>query len=334
MEQRNIRAAITAIEAYLPDYILTNEELSRMVDTSDEWIVSRVGIHERRILKDKDKGMTYMAIKAVKTLMDKNGIEPGEIDGVICSTVTPDMVFPASAAIISNACGIKNALSFDMNVGCAGFIHAFKTASLYIESGFCKKMLVVSGEKMSSIIDYTDRNTCPLFGDGAAAVLLEPCADGNGLQDAILRSDGVGKEFLHMKAGGSLRPASIETVTAREHYVYQDGKNVFKWAVSKMADVSIEMMERHGLDPKKIYFLPHQANLRIIDAVGNRMGISPDRVLINIDKRANTSSATIPILIWDNKHNFLKGDDLILSSFGAGFAWGSLWVKWAVDCMK
>ncbi len=305
-----------------------------MVDTSDEWIVSRVGIHERRILKDKDKGMTYMAIKAVKTLMDKNGIEPGEIDGVICSTVTPDMVFPASAAIISNACGIKNALSFDMNVGCAGFIHAFKTASLYIESGFCKKMLVVSGEKMSSIIDYTDRNTCPLFGDGAAAVLLEPCADGNGLQDAILRSDGVGKEFLHMKAGGSLRPASIETVTAREHYVYQDGKNVFKWAVSKMADVSIEMMERHGLDPKKIYFLPHQANLRIIDAVGNRMGISPDRVLINIDKRANTSSATIPILIWDNKHNFLKGDDLILSSFGAGFAWGSLWVKWAVDCMK
>ncbi len=305
-----------------------------MVDTSDEWIVSRVGIHERRILKDKDKGMTYMAIKAVKTLMDKNGIEPGEIDGVICSTVTPDMVFPASAAIISNACGIKNALSFDMNVGCAGFIHAFKTASLYIESGFCKKMLVVSGEKMSSIIDYTDRNTCPLFGDGAAAVLLEPCADGNGLQDAILRSDGVGKEFLHMKAGGSLRPASIETVTAREHFVYQDGKNVFKWAVSKMADVSIEMMERHGLDPKKIYFLPHQANLRIIDAVGNRMGISPDRVLINIDKRANTSSATIPILIWDNKHNFLKGDDLILSSFGAGFAWGSLWVKWAVDCMK
>ena len=318
----------------MPDYILTNEELSRMVDTSDEWIVSRVGIHERRILKDKDKGMTYMAIKAVKTLMDKNGIEPGEIDGVICSTVTPDMVFPASAAIISNACGIKNAMSFDMNVGCAGFIHAFKTASLYIESGFCKKMLVVSGEKMSSIIDYTDRNTCPLFGDGAAAVLLEPCADGNGLQDAILRSDGVGKEFLHMKAGGSLRPASIETVTAREHFVYQDGKNVFKWAVSKMADVSIEMMERHGLDPKKIYFLPHQANLRIIDAVGNRMGISPDRVLINIDKRANTSSATIPILIWDNKHNFLKGDDLILSSFGAGFAWGSLWVKWAVDCMK
>ena len=305
-----------------------------MVDTSDEWIVSRVGIHERRILKDKDKGMTYMAIKAVKTLMDKNGIEPGEIDGVICSTVTPDMVFPASAAIISNACGIKNALSFDMNVGCAGFIHAFKTASLYIESGFCKKMLVVSGEKMSCIIDYTDGNTCPLFGDGAAAVLLEPCADGNWVQDAILRSDGVGKEFLHMKAGGSLRPASIETVTAREHFVYQDGKNVFKWAVSKMADVSIEMMERHGLDPKKIYFLPHQANLRIIDAVGNRMGISPDRVLINIDKRANTSSATIPILIWDNKHNFLKGDDLILSSFGAGFAWGSLWVKWAVDCMK
>lgn len=334
IQDTKVRAAITAIEAYLPEYILTNEELSHMVDTSDEWIMTRVGIKERRILKEPGVGMSYMAIKAVKTLLEKNNIEPSEIDGIICSTVTPDMVFPSTAAIISNACGIKNGISFDMQVGCAGFIHAFKTAALYIESGFCKKMIVVSGEKMSSIIDYTDRNTCPLFGDGAAAVLLEPCADGNGLQDAILRSDGVGKEYLHMKAGGSIKPATHETVDAREHFVYQDGKNVFKWAVSKMSEVSLEMMDRHGLNPNEIYFLPHQANMRIIEAVGNRMGMRPDRVLVNIDKRANTSSATIPILLWDNKHLFLKGDNLVLSSFGAGFAWGSIYLKWAVDNMK
>lgn len=334
MNEHKIRAAITAIEAYLPDYILTNEELSHMVDTSDEWIVSRVGIHERRILKEPGAGMTYMASRAVKALLEKNNIDPSEIGALICSTVTPDHVFPSSAAIIANECGIKNAMTFDMNVGCAGFIHAFKTMSLYIESGFVKKALVVSGEKMSSIIDYTDRNTCPLFGDGAAAVLVEPCADGNGLQDAILRSDGIGKQYLHMKAGGSVKPASHETVDAREHFVYQDGKNVFKWAVSKMADVSCEIMERNGLDPNNIWYLPHQANLRIIEAVGHRMGISPERVLINIDKRANTSSATIPILIWDNRRLFQKGDNLILSSFGAGFAWGALWIKWAVDNMK
>lgn len=334
MKEEKIRAAITAIEAYLPDYVLTNEELSRMVDTSDEWIMTRVGIRERRILKDPDKGMTYMAVKAAKTLLEKNNIDPSEIGAVICSTVTPDMVFPASASIIADACGIKNAMSFDMSVGCAGFIHAFKTMSLYIESGFIKKGIVISGEKMSSIIDYTDRNTCPLFGDGAAAVLVEPCADGNGLQDAILRSDGVGKQYLHMKAGGSLRPASHDTVDAREHYVFQDGKNVFKWAVSKMSEVSAEIMERNGLQPNDVYYLPHQANLRIIEAVGNRLNIRPDRVLVNIDKRANTSSATIPILLWDNKRLFQKGDNLVLSSFGAGFAWGSLWIKWAVDGMK
>ena len=334
MKEQKIRAAITAIEAYLPDYVLTNEELSHMVDTSDEWIMGRVGIKERRILKEPGAGMTYMASRALKTLLEKNNIDPSEIGAVICSTVTPDHVFPASAAIVAESCGIKNAMSFDMNVGCAGFIHAFKTMSLYVESGFVKKGVVISGEKMSAILDYTDRNTCPLFGDGAAAVLVEPCADGNGLQDAILRSDGVGKQYLHMKAGGSVRPASHETVDAREHFVYQDGKNVFKWAVTKMADVSCEMMERNGLNPKDIYFLPHQANLRIIEAVGNRMGISSDRVLVNIDKRANTSSATIPILMWDYKKNFLKGDNLILSSFGAGFAWGSLWIKWAVDGMR
>lgn len=328
---KKIRAAITAIEAYVPDYILTNEELSTMVDTSDEWIMSRVGIRERRILKGKH-GMTFMAVKAVKALLKKNNIDPSEIGAIICSTVTPDMVFPSSASIIAGECGIVDAMTFDMNAACAGFIHALKTASLYIESGFCKKILVVSGEKMSSITDYTDRNTCPLFGDGAGAVLLEGRTDGTGVQDAILRTDGVGKDYLYMQAGGSLHPASHETVDKRQHYIYQDGKNVFKWAVTKMADVSAEIMERNNLQPEDVaYLLPHQANLRIIDAVANRMGIDKDtKVLINIDMYGNTSSATIPILMWDNQTKFKKGDNLILSSFGAGFAWGSVWLKWSI----
>lgn len=328
---KKIRAAITAIEAYVPDYILTNEELSTMVDTSDEWIMSRVGIRERRILKGKH-GMTFMAVKAVKALLKKNNIDPSEIGAIICSTVTPDMVFPSSASIIAGKCGIVDAMAFDMNAACAGFIYALKTASLYVESGFCKKALIVSGEKMSSITDYTDRNTCPLFGDGAGAVLLEGRTDGTGLQDAILRTDGVGKEFLYMYAGGSLHPATHETVANRQHYIYQDGKNVFKWAVTKMADVSAEIMERNNLQPDDIaYLLPHQANLRIIDAVANRMGIDKEtKVLINIDMYGNTSSATIPILIWDNQSKFKKGDNLIFSSFGAGFAWGSVWLKWSI----
>ncbi len=334
MNKNNITAAITAVEAYMPDTKLTNEELSRMVDTSDEWIMTRVGIKERSILKEEGAGMTYMASRAVKTLLEKNNINPAEIDGVLCSTVTPDMVFPASASIVCNECGIENAMSFDMNVGCAGFIHALKTASLYIESGFCKKMLVISGEKMSSIIDYTDRNTCPLFGDGAAAILLEASEDGCGVQDAILRSNGIGKKFLHMKAGGSICPASAETVAERQHYVFQDGRNVYKWAVSKMVDVTTEIIERNGIDKSKMYFLPHQANMRIIEAVGSRLELAEDRVLVNIVNRANTSSATIPILIWDNKSRFKKGDELVLTSFGAGFAWGSIYLKWAVDDMK
>jgi 3-oxoacyl-[acyl-carrier-protein] synthase-3 len=304
-----------------------------MVDTSDEWIMSRVGIRERRILKG-EHGMTFMAVKAVKALLEKNNVDPSEIGAIICSTVTPDMVFPSSASIIAGECGIVDAMTFDMNAACAGFIHALKTASLYIESGFCKKALIVSGEKMSSITDYTDRNTCPLFGDGAGAVLLEGRTDGTGLQDAILRTDGVGKEFLYMYAGGSLHPATHETVANRQHYIYQDGKNVFKWAVTKMADVSAEIMERNNLQPEDIaYLLPHQANLRIIDAVANRMGIDKDKdtkVLVNIDKYGNTSSATIPILIWDNQSKFKKGDNLIFSSFGAGFAWGSVWLKWSI----
>ena len=327
-----MRAAITGIEAYIPSYILTNDELSNMVDTTDEWIMTRVGIHTRHILKEQNEGMSYMAERAVKKLLEKTNTDPSEIGALICSTVTGDMVFPATASIIADKCGIVNAMTFDMNVGCAGFIHAFKTMSLYIESGFCKKAIVVSGEKMSSIIDYTDRNTCPLFGDGAAAVLVEGRNDGTGLQDAILRSNGIGRQYLHMVAGGSQRPASHETVDKRLHYVYQDGKNVFKWAVEKMSEVSAEIMERNGLTPDDIaYLLPHQANMRIIDAVANRMGISKeDKVLVNIERFGNTSSATIPILMWNKQELFKKGDNLILSSFGAGFAWGSLWIKWSL----
>ena len=327
-----MRAAITGIEAYIPSYILTNDELSNMVDTTDEWIMTRVGIHTRHILKEQNEGMSYMAERAVKGLLEKTNTDPSEIGAIICSTVTGDMVFPATASIIADKCGIVNAMTFDMNVGCAGFIHAFKTMSLYIESGFCKKAIVVSGEKMSSIIDYTDRNTCPLFGDGAAAVLVEGRTDGTGLQDAILRSNGIGRQYLHMVAGGSQRPASHETVDKRLHYVYQDGKNVFKWAVEKMSEVSAEIMERNGLKPEDIaYLLPHQANMRIIDAVANRMGINKeDKVLVNIERFGNTSSATIPILMWDKQKLLKKGDNLILSSFGAGFAWGSLWVKWSI----
>ena len=332
MDTQKMRAAIIGIEAYIPPYILTNDELSNMVDTTDEWIMTRVGIHTRHILKEPNEGMSYMAERAVKGLLEKTNTDPSEIDAIICSTVTGDMIFPATASIIADKCGIVNAMTFDMNVGCAGFIHAFKTMSLYIESGFCKKAIVVSGEKMSAVIDYTDRNTCPLFGDGAAAVLVEGRTDGTGLQDAILRSNGIGRQYLYMVAGGSQRPASHETVDKRLHYVYQDGKNVFKWAVEKMSDVSAEIMERNGLTPDDIaYLLPHQANMRIIDAVANRMGISKeDKVLVNIERFGNTSSATIPILMWNKQELFKKGDNLILSSFGAGFAWGSLWIKWSL----
>ena len=321
MDTQKMRAAIIGIEAYIPPYILTNDELSNMVDTTDEWIMTRVGIHTRHILKEPNEGMSYMAERAVKGLLEKTNTDPSEIDAIICSTVTGDMIFPATASIIADKCGIVNAMTFDMNVGCAGFIHAFKTMSLYIESGFCKKAIVVSGEKMSAIIDYTDRNTCPLFGDGAAAVLVEGRTDGTGLQDAILRSNGIGRQYLHMVAGGSQRPASHETVDKRLHYVYQDGKNVFKWAVEKMSDVSAEIMERNGLTPDDIaYLLPHQANMRIIDAVANRMGISKeDKVLVNIERFGNTSSATIPILMWNKQELFKKGDNLIFDSISHDF---------------
>ncbi len=326
-----IRAAITAVEGYVPDYILTNDELSRMMDTSDEWIMTRIGIKERRMLKEEGKATSDMAAIAVQNLLKNNNINPEDIDGVICCTVTPDMHFPATASIVADKCGIHGGMSMDMNVGCSGFIYGLKTASLYVESGFCKKLLLIGAEKMTSAIDYQDRATAPIFGDGAAVVLLEPTEEEVGVMDAILCSDGVGRKHLHMKAGGSLKPASHETVDAREHFVYQEGQAVFKWAVSKMADVSVEIMERNGLSAESIdYLLPHQANIRIISAVGHRMEIPEDKVLVNIEKYGNTTSATIPLLMWENQHKFKKGDNLILTSFGAGFSWGAIYVKWAI----
>ncbi|HWB24787.1 MAG TPA: beta-ketoacyl-ACP synthase III [Chitinophagaceae bacterium] len=323
-------AAITAIGGYVPEYRLTNKELETMVDTNDEWIRSRTGIEERRILKGEGKGSSDMAVPAIEEILRKKNLDPKEIDCIICATVTPDMVFPATANIIADKIGAVNAWGFDMSAACSGFLYALTTGATFIESGRYKKVIVVGVDKMSSIIDYTDRNTCILFGDGAGAVLLEPNTEGYGLLDSILKSDGSGREFLHMKAGGSLKPASIETVTAREHYAYQEGKTVFKFAVVGMADVSAEIMERNHLTADDIAWLvPHQANLRIIDATAKRMGLSTEKVMINITRFGNTTAATIPLCLWEWESQLKKGDNLILAAFGGGFTWGATWVKWA-----
>ncbi len=330
--QEKIRAAITGIGAYLPNYILTNDELSQMVDTSDEWIMTRIGIKERRILRDKDKATSYLGVKAVEDLLRRTNTKPEEIDFLLLATVTPDMQFPATANIISDIVGLKNAFSFDMNVGCSGFLYALVTAAQFIETGKVKKAIVLGAEKMSTIVDYTDRTVCPIFGDGAAAVLLEPNFEGYGIIDSILRIDGSGRVHLHQKAGGSLRPASRDTVDKRWHYIYQEGQPVFKAAVSQMADVSVEMMERHNLTADDIaYLVPHQANLRIIDATARRMGLSKDKVMINIHKYGNTTAATLPLCLYDYESKLKKGDNLILATFGAGFSWGSIYLKWAYD---
>ncbi len=329
------RAIITGVGAYYPDYILNNEELSRMVDTSDEWIMTRVGIRERRILKDPTKGSAWMGAQAVNQLLEKTGTKPEEVDLLICATVTPDMHFPANAQVISDMVGIKNAFGFDLNAGCSGFLFGLVTATQYVESGRYKKVVFVGCEKMSVITDYTDRKTCPLFGDAAAAVLLEPTEEGLGVMDHILRSDGMGRDHLFMKAGGSLNPPSIETVTNREHYIFQDGQFVFKHAVTNMADTAVEIMEKNGLKPDDIAWLvPHQANLRIIDATGRRMGLEPEKVMVNIQKYGNTTSATIPLCLYEWENQLHKGDNLILAAFGAGFTWGAVWLKWAYDPKK
>lgn len=327
---KKINAAITGVYSALPEYVLTNEELSKMVDTTDEWIMTRIGIKERRILKDPNTATSDIGSEAVMGLLKKTNTSPDEIDLLICATVTPDMQFPATANIISDKVGIKNAFSYDLNAGCSGFVYALATASKFIETGAYKKVIVVGAEKMSSIVDYTNRSTCPIFGDGAGAILLEPNTEGMGIQDMILQSDGVGRIHLHQKAGGSLKPASHETVDAKEHFIYQEGQPVFKWAVSKMADVSVEIMKRNNMTSDDIAWLvPHQANLRIIEAVASRMKLDPAKVMINIREFGNTTSATIPLCLWQWENQLKKGDNLILSSFGAGFTWGSIYIKWA-----
>jgi len=327
-----IRATITGIGAYVPEYILTNEELSKMVDTTDEWIMTRIGIKERHIIKEKGEGSSFVGAKAVKELLKKTNTSPEEIDLLICATVTPDHQFPATANIISDKVGIKNAFSFDLNAGCSGFLYALTTASKYIESGYCKKVIVVGAEKMSSIVDYTDRSTCPIFGDGAGAVLLEPTTEDHGIIDIKLQSDGVGKVHLHQKAGGSVAPSSHETIDARQHFIYQEGQPVFKWAVSKMADVAVEIMERNGITSETLNWLvPHQANMRIIEATANRMGIKKEQVMINIERYGNTTAATLPLCLWEWESQLKKGDNIILATFGAGFTWGAMYLKWGYD---
>jgi 3-oxoacyl-[acyl-carrier-protein] synthase-3 len=328
----DLTAKITGVGAYVPEYILDNHELSRMVDTSDEWIMTRVGIKERHILKEKGEGASYMGERAVKQLLEKTNTPPEEIDLIICATVTPDMPFPATANIISDKCGITNAMGFDLNAGCSGFVFGLITATNFIKSGNYKKVVLVGAEKMSSIVDYTDRTTCALFGDAASAVLLEPDTEGYGVLDNIARTDGMGRKHLHMKAGGSCMPASHDTVDERLHYIYQEGQPVFKHAVSKMADCAVEIMERNSIKPEEMAWLvPHQANLRIIEATAKRMGISPDQVMINIEKYGNSTSATIPLCLWEWEPQLKKGDNIILAAFGAGFTWGSIYLKWAYD---
>jgi 3-oxoacyl-[acyl-carrier-protein] synthase III len=327
-----IIAAITGIGGYVPSYVLNNDELSRMVDTSNEWIMQRIGIKERRNLKEKGKATSYLGTKAVKELLTKTGIDPLDVQVLICATVTSDMHFPATGNLICEKAGLTNAFSFDLNAACSGFIFALETGRRFIESGAYKRVIVVGADMMSAIVDYEDRATCPLFGDGAGAVMLEPASDGFGILDSILEVDGSGVKHLHMYAGGSLHPPTHETIDAKQHYIFQEGQPVFKMAVSKMSDVSVEIMQRNKLTHDDIrYLVPHQANMRIIEATARRMEIDKDQVMINIDKFGNTTAATIPLCLWDYEKKLKKGDNIILASFGAGFTWGSIYLKWAYD---
>ena len=327
-----ITAAITAVAGWVPEDRLTNFDLEKMVDTNDEWIRTRTGISERRILKGAGLATSDMVATAVLELCKKRGITPLEIDCLIVATVTPDMVFPATANIVCDKIGATNAWGFDLSAACSGFLFALTTGATYIESGRYKNVVVVGADKMSAIIDYTDRNTCILFGDGAACVLLETATDDCGIKDSILRTDGSGRNYLNMKAGGSLKPASMETVANKEHFAYQEGQSVFKFAVKGMADVSAELMERNNLTGDDIAWLvPHQANLRIIDATANRMGLPKEKVMINIAKYGNTTAATIPLCLWEWESQLKKGDNIVLAAFGGGFTWGATWIKWAYD---
>ncbi|MFN4198535.1 MAG: beta-ketoacyl-ACP synthase III [Flavobacterium sp.] len=327
-----ITAAITGVGSYVPDYVLSNDILEKMVDTNDEWITTRTGIKERRLLKEEGRGSSYLAIKAARNLIEKTGLNPEEIDLVILSTATPDMPVASTGVYVATQIGAINAFAFDLQAACSSFLYGMSTAAAYIESGRYKKVLLIGADKMSSIIDYTDRATCIIFGDGAGAVLFEPNHEGLGLQDEFLRSDGIGREFLKIEAGGSIKPPTEETVKNREHFVFQDGKTVFKYAVSGMADVSEKIMLRNNLTHEDVsYLIAHQANKRIIDATAQRMGLSEDKVLINIEKYGNTTSATLPLLLSDFEHHFKKGDNLIFAAFGGGFTWGAIYLKWAYN---
>ncbi|SDG42016.1 3-oxoacyl-[acyl-carrier-protein] synthase-3 [Dyadobacter soli] len=326
-----IKASITGIQGYVPDYVLTNAELETMVATNDEWIVSRTGIKERRILKGEGLGSSHMGAEAVKGLLAKTGTSPEEVDLLICATTTPDFVFPCTANLICDMVGIRNVGSFDIQAACSGFIYALTLGSQFIETGKYKKVIVVGSDKMSAIVDYTDRKTCILFGDGAGAVLLEPDTEGNGILDSIIKSDGAGYPYLNQKAGGSRYPPTHETVDNRLHYVYQDGAQVFKFAVTNMADIAADIMERNGLNSGNVAWLvPHQANRRIIEATANRMGVGMDKVMMNIHKYGNTTAATIPLCLWDYESQLKKGDNLILAAFGGGFTWGAMYLKWGI----
>ena len=325
-----ITAAITAVGGYVPDFVLTNKLLETMVDTNDEWITSRTGIKERRILKDDNLGTSYLAIRAAEDLIAKGNIDPLEIDMVLVASTTPDMPVAATAVYVATQIGATNAFAYDLQAACSGFLYAMSTADAFIKSGKYKKVLIIGADKMSSIIDYTDRATCIIFGDGAGAVLFEPNYEGLGIQDEYLRSDGIGREFLKIDAGGSLLPASAETVANRQHYVFQDGKTVYKYAVSGMADVSEKILQRNNLTNADVdWLIAHQANKRIIDATASRIGLEDEKVLINIQKYGNTTSGTLPLLLFDFEKKFKKGDNLIFAAFGGGFTWGSIYLKWA-----
>ncbi|MBS9461358.1 ketoacyl-ACP synthase III [Flagellimonas sp. 389] len=325
-------AAITAVGGYVPEFILSNKVLETMVETNDEWITSRTGIKERRILKEENAGTSFLAIKAAEDLINKSGVDPKEIDFVLVATATPDLPVAATAAYVASEIGAVNAFSYDLQAACSSFLFGMSTAASYIESGRYKKVLLIGADKMSSIIDYTDRTTCIIFGDGAGAALFEPNDEGLGLQDEYLRTDGVGRQFLKIEAGGSILPPSEETVKNKQHYVFQDGKSVFKFAVSNMADVSALIMDRNNLKKEDVQWLvPHQANKRIIDATAKRMGVDADKVMINIHKYGNTTSATLPLLLHDYEKQLKKGDNLIFAAFGGGFTWGSIYLKWAYN---
>ena len=328
----SLKAVITAVQGYVPPDLLTNADLEKMVDTNDEWIRSRTGIETRHILKGEGLGTSDMGAEAVKGLLAKRGIEANDIDLLICATVTGDHIFPATANIICDKIGAKNAFAFDINAACSGFLFSLATGSQFIETGKYKKVVIVGADKMSAIVDYTDRATCVLFGDGAGAVLLEPTTENLGVMDSVLKSDGNGRHYLHQKAGGSVKPPTHETIDAREHYVFQDGQPVFKAAVVGMADVSAEIMERNNLKSEDVaYLVPHQANLRIIDATAKRMGVGSEKVMINIQKYGNTTSGTIPLCLWEWESKLKKGDNLVLAAFGGGFTWGAIYLKWGYD---